>query len=90
MNKLLLLRLKNVDIKSRYRRNLITTYDEIAPMVRAGLFEFGKDPHADIAYSLFPSLDKFLTEPSNGIETAFQYLESLMQPALSAPAAEPA
>ena len=72
-----------------YRR-LVTTYDEIAPMVRAGLFEFGKDPHADIAYSLFPSLDKFLTEPSNGINTAFQYLESLMQPALSAPQADPA
>lgn len=69
-------------------RNLITTYDEIAPMVRAGLFEFGKDPHADLAYSLYPSLDKFLTEPSNGIETAFEYLQSLMQPALST--AEPA
>ncbi|MFN3214056.1 MAG: FliI/YscN family ATPase [Henriciella sp.] len=71
-------------------RNLITTYDEIAPMVRAGLFEFGKDPHADLAYSLYPSLDKFLTEPSNGIETAFEYLQSLMQPALSTPEAVPA
>ena len=71
-------------------RNLITTYDEIAPMVRAGLFEFGKDPHADLAYSLYPSLDKFLTEPSNGIETAFEYLQNLMQPALSVPDPEPA
>lgn len=71
-------------------RNLITTYDEIAPMVRAGLFEFGKDPSADIAYSLYPSLDKFVTEPSNGIETAFDYLSGLMAPALEAPNSEAA
>lgn len=71
-------------------RNLITTYDEIAPMVRAGLFEFGKDPHADIAYSLHPSLDKFLTEPSNGIETAFDYMMGLMAPALATPEIEAA
>lgn len=71
-------------------RNLITTYDEIAPMVRAGLFEFGKDPNADIAYSLYPSLDKFVTEPSNGIETAFDYLRGLMAPALEAPSSEAA
>ncbi|MEL7041460.1 MAG: FliI/YscN family ATPase [Pseudomonadota bacterium] len=67
-------------------RNLITTYDEIAPMVRAGLFEFGKDPQADIAYSLFPSLDKYLTEQSDGIDTAFEYLKGLMLPALDAAA----
>jgi flagellum-specific ATP synthase len=65
-------------------RNLITTYDEIAPMVRAGLYEFGKDPAADIAYSLHPSLDKYLTEPSNSLETAFEYLKGLMMPAMEA------
>lgn len=63
-----------------YRR-LITTYDEIAPMVRAGLYEFGKDPQADLAYTLFPELDRYVTENSDGIETAFNYLDGLLQPA---------
>lgn len=62
-------------------RNLMMTYDEIAPMVRAGLYEFGKDPKADIAYTLFPELDRYLTEDSDAIETAFNYLDGLLQPA---------
>jgi len=70
-------------------RNLITTYDEIAPMVRAGLFEFGKDQSADVAYSLHPSLDQYLTESSDGIETAFEYLKGLMMPALELGASDP-
>jgi flagellum-specific ATP synthase len=65
---------------SLYRR-LMMTYEEIAPMVRAGLYEFGKDPQADIAYTLFPELDSYLTENSEGIETAFNYLDGLMAPA---------
>jgi len=65
-----------------YRR-LMMTYDEIAPMVRAGLYEFGKDPNADIAYNLFPELDRYLTENSDDIETAFNYLDGLLQPARS-------
>lgn len=65
-----------------YRR-LMMTYEEIAPMVRAGLYEFGKDPQADIAYTLFPELDGYLTENSDGIETAFNYLDGLLQPARS-------
>ena len=62
-------------------RNLLTTYDEIAPMVRAGLYEFGKDPSADIAYSLFPELDRYLTEHSDGIDLAYDYLDGLLAPA---------
>lgn len=62
-------------------RRLMMTYEEIAPMVRAGLYEFGKDPQADIAYTLFPELDSYLTENSDGIETAFNYLDGLLQPA---------
>ena len=65
-------------------RQLMTTYDEIAPMVRAGLYEFGKDPKADIAYTLFPDLDRYLTEPSDGIEIAFDYLNGLLVPAFDA------
>eukprot|EP00903_Cladosiphon_okamuranus_P003072 g3070.t1 len=62
-------------------RALMTTYEEIAPMVRAGLYEFGKDPKSDIAYTLFPDLDRYLTENSDGIDTAFNYLDGLLQPA---------
>ena len=63
-------------------RQLMTTYEEIAPMVRAGLFEFGTDPQADLAHALHKSMTQFLTEPSNGIETAFDYMNGLLQPAL--------
>ena len=45
---------------------------------------FGKDPNADIAYTLFPDLDRYLTEPSDSIETAFEYLDGLLHPARSA------
>lgn len=62
-------------------RSLMMTYDEIAPMVRAGLYEFGKDPAADMAYTLFPELDRYLTENSDGISTAFDYLDGLLQSA---------
>ena len=62
-------------------RRLLTTYEEIAPMVRAGLYEFGKDPNADAAYTLFPELDRYLTEQSDGIEIAFDYLNGLLEPA---------
>ena len=65
-------------------RRLMTTYEEIAPMVRAGLFEFGTDPQADMAHALHQSLDQFLTEPSNGIEMSFDYLKDLLAPALGA------
>lgn len=70
-------------------RTLMTTYDEIAPMVRAGLYEFGKDPAADIAYTLFPDLDRYLTETSDGIDTAFNYLDGLLQPARTAAPEQP-
>lgn len=71
-------------------RRLMTTYEEIAPMVRAGLFEFGTDPHADLAHALHNSMDQFLTEPSNGIEVAFDYMRGLLAPAFEAPTTEPA
>jgi flagellum-specific ATP synthase len=70
-------------------RRLMTTYEEIAPMVRAGLFEFGTDPHADLAHALHNSMDQFLTEPSNGIDVAFDYMKGLLAPAFEAPNAEP-
>ncbi|MEC7291728.1 MAG: flagellum-specific ATP synthase FliI, partial [Pseudomonadota bacterium] len=70
-------------------RRLMTTYEEIAPMVRAGLFEFGTDPHADLAHALHNSMDQFLTEPSNGIDVAFDYMKGLLAPAFEAPSAEP-
>ena len=71
-------------------RSLMMTYDEIAPMVRAGLYEFGKDPSADIAYTLFPDLDRYLTEDSDGIVTAFEYLDGLLVPAKDLAAPDPA
>ncbi|MEM7329986.1 MAG: FliI/YscN family ATPase [Pseudomonadota bacterium] len=70
-------------------RTLMMTYEEIAPMIRAGLYEFGKDPNADIAYTLFPELDRYLTENSDDIATAFDYLDGLLTPARSVNDAQP-
>lgn len=61
-----------------YRR-LIALYEEVAPMLRANLYEFGRDPVTDRAIALFPELDSFVaTSNGGGIEAAFQTLNALL------------
>ncbi|MFN7054790.1 FliI/YscN family ATPase [Hyphomonas sp.] len=47
------------DLLREYRR-LVALYDEVAPMLRASLYEFGRDADADRAIALWPALDSFV------------------------------
>ena len=64
---------------SEYRRN-IAQYEELAPMLRANLYERGHDALGDRAIDLYPALDHFVSEPcATGIADAFTHLKSLLE-----------
>lgn len=61
-----------------YRR-LLALYEEVAPMLRANLYEFGRDLATDRAIALFPALDGFASARSEGgISGAFEALNALL------------
>lgn len=61
-------------------RRMFALYEEIAPMLRANLYEFGKDAEADKAIALFALLDKYAgTRNESGIKTAFARLEEILK-----------
>ncbi|MGH1422094.1 MAG: FliI/YscN family ATPase [Hyphomonas sp.] len=61
-----------------YRRN-IALYEEVAPMLRADLYEYGKDAATDRAIALYPALDEFVGSPNPGtIEEAFYELRKIL------------
>lgn len=63
-----------------YRRT-IALYEEIAPMLRANLYERGHDAAGDRSIERFPQLDNFVSEPNTGhIPQAFQHLQGLLDP----------
>lgn len=72
-------------------RRTLALYEELEPMLRANLYEFGKDAEGDNAIALFPALDKFMgTKNQNGVESAFQMLNTILGPdASSAPLESP-
>lgn len=78
-----------------YRR-MVALYDEVAPMLRASLFEFGRDNDADRAITLYPLLDRFVSTRNEGdINAAFSALSGMLSGAApqmpaSSPAAEDA
>ena len=73
------------DLLRDYRR-MIALYDEVAPMLRASLFEFGRDHDADRAIALYPALDAFVsTRNAKGIDAAFAELSDLLSGGQNAP-----
>jgi flagellum-specific ATP synthase len=69
---------------SEYRRNL-ALYEELAPMVRANLYERGKDVAGDRAIDLFGALDGFVTERHDGdSKAAYVRLGELLSAGLEA------
>ncbi|MDP1553922.1 MAG: flagellum-specific ATP synthase FliI, partial [Hyphomonas sp.] len=69
-----------------YRR-MIALHDEVAPMLRANLYEFGKDLDSDRAIGLFPVLDNFVaTRCSDGIEASFNAMREMLGTNQPAPA----
>ncbi len=66
------------DLLREYRR-MIALYEEVAPMLRANLYEFGKDLSGDRAIALFPALDNFVsTRKHEGIEASFNTLREIL------------
>jgi flagellum-specific ATP synthase len=64
---------------SQYRRN-VALYEEVAPMIRANLYEKGHDAEGDRAIELYPRLDRFVSETNAGdIKDAFAHLSSLLK-----------
>ena len=65
----------------RQCRRTLALYEELAPMLRANLYEFGKDAESDRAIELFPALDGFMgTRNEAGIEAAFTAMRSILDP----------
>jgi flagellum-specific ATP synthase len=65
-------------LRKEYRR-MIALYEEVAPMLRANLYEFGKDHNSDRAIALFQALDTFVaTRCPEGIEMSFSVLRELL------------
>jgi flagellum-specific ATP synthase len=63
----------------RQCRQTLALYEELEPMLRANLYEFGRDAVSDAAIALFPVLDHFIgTRNSDGIETAFAKLREIL------------
>ena len=61
-------------------RRMFALYEEIAPMLRANLYEFGKDAEADRAIALYSLLDHYAGTPnSQGIEAAFDQLREILR-----------
>ena len=68
---------ENVTI--RKCRQMIALYEELAPMLRANLYEFGKDSDSDNAIALFPTLDAYIgTRNTQGIDMAFNRLQEIL------------
>tara|TARA_R110002051_G_scaffold3505_6_gene18879 strand:+ start:1252 stop:2601 length:1350 start_codon:yes stop_codon:yes gene_type:complete len=61
-------------------RRMFALYEEIAPMLRANLYEFGKDAEADRAIALYSLLDRYAGTPNDlGIEAAFDRLREILR-----------
>ncbi|MCI4644704.1 MAG: flagellum-specific ATP synthase FliI [Hyphomonadaceae bacterium] len=73
---------------SEYRR-LVALYEEVAPMLRANLYEAGKDAETDRAIALYALLDGLVsTRSPDGIAAAFEQMRAILMPAQEETAAQ--
>jgi flagellum-specific ATP synthase len=76
------------ELLREYRR-MIALYEEVSPMLRANLYEFGRDTDCDRAIALYPALDNFVAaRKPEGINASFDELRRILGE--NAPQAEPA
>ncbi|MCI4661486.1 MAG: FliI/YscN family ATPase [Neomegalonema sp.] len=61
-------------------RALLATYEQAAPMIQIGLYNAGSDPQIDEAIRVWPALDAFFAEHSEGPEAAFARLAQILAP----------
>jgi flagellum-specific ATP synthase len=67
-------------------RRLLGAYDRAETMIQAGLYARGSDPLIDEAIRVFPALDGFLAEDSDGVEQGFCRLAAILAPRPARPA----
>jgi flagellum-specific ATP synthase len=76
------------ELLREYRR-MIALYEEVSPMLRANLYEFGRDTDCDRAIALYPALDNFVAaRKPEGINASFDELRRILSE--NAPQREPA
>jgi flagellum-specific ATP synthase len=67
------------ELLKQYRR-LVALYDEVAPMLRASLYEPGRDAQADRAIELWPSLDALVSMRNpDDVTAAFRQLGRILE-----------
>jgi flagellum-specific ATP synthase len=66
------------ELLREYRR-MIALYEEVSPMLRANLYEFGRDTDCDRAIALYPALDNFVAaRKPEGINASFDELRRIL------------
>ncbi|MDH2326543.1 FliI/YscN family ATPase [Cereibacter sp. SYSU M97828] len=60
-------------------RRLLGAWDRAEMMVQAGLYAKGSDPLVDAAIKVWPALDAFMAEDSDGIEDSFHRLAASLR-----------
>jgi len=66
----------------RHAKKIITTYEDMAELIRLGAYRKGSDPLVDEAILLYPKIEEFLRqnkEECTGIEEGFQKLADILR-----------
>lgn len=61
-------------------RRALGAYDRVELMLQAGLYSHGTDPETDHAVAVWPALDSFLAESSDGAAKGFARLAGILDP----------
>ena len=66
----------------RHAKKIITTYEDMAELIRLGAYRRGSDPMVDEAILLYPEIEAFLNQnkhESTPIEEGFQKLAAILR-----------
>ncbi len=72
-------------------RQLLSTYEDMAEMIRLGAYKKGSDPEVDEAIRLHPKLEGFLSQRPNeftSMEDGYKMLAEILEPKEEEPAGE--
>ncbi|MCB1531659.1 MAG: flagellar protein export ATPase FliI [Alphaproteobacteria bacterium] len=62
-------------------KQIVTTYEDMAELIRLGAYRRGSDPAVDEAIQIYPNIEEFLAQDkdeSNTIEESFQHLAKII------------
>jgi len=61
-------------------RAIVSTYENSATLIQAGLYQAGADPNLDRAVQIWPHLDRFFSTQNISPEISFEALKAIIQP----------